>query len=431
MDGHFSLFIRPQDKVKQDSVMAKRIFFLLSNSSGMYGSRLNQSITAISQSLDLLSSKDYFNIVVFNFYTQPWQVSPIKATPGNIQSAKIYLSTIGTSSGSQMDLGLKECLNEIKNDSLSNIILVFADGRTTLDPREIETLNNYKAGIFPIGIGDDLDRARLEMTALLNYGFVTYISENDNLSEKMLRVFNLISQPLLTDVAMEYGRADLYGVLPVKLPSTYAGSYFYATGRYKNPGESVLSIGGTSVNGMTTYDFRLNFSNSKNSLKFVETIWAKEMIDALEREIEIYSETEKLKDSLTTLSLKYGIRCRYTAYIADYKTPATSGEIFKDKVKLLPNSYIVGNYPNPFNPSTRIRIYLDINTAGKVKLLKIFNCLGQLIQVIDISNLQSGWNEIFFDGKDIYGNTLPSGIYFVRLQIQDKFESTIKINLIK
>jgi len=57
MDGHFSLFIRPQDKVKQDSVMAKRIFFLLSNSSGMYGSRLNQSITAISQSLDQLSSK--------------------------------------------------------------------------------------------------------------------------------------------------------------------------------------------------------------------------------------------------------------------------------------------------------------------------------------------------------------------------------------
>jgi Ca-activated chloride channel homolog len=431
MDGHFALFVRPQDKADKDSVIAKRIFFVVSNSSSMFGSKLSQSIAAVSQSLDQLSSKDYFNLIIYNYYPQSWLPSPVKATPENIESAKNYLSSISTSWGSQMDLAIKECLNEIKNDSLSNNILVFTNGRSPLDPKEIESLNNYKAGIFPVGIGEDIDRAKLEMTAALNYGFVTYLSEEDNISEKILRVFNLINQPVLTKVAMEFGRADLYSILPAKLPSTYAGSYFFITGRYKNPGLSVLNVGGVSVKGMTVYNFKLDFSNTKTDLKFVESLWAKESIDAIEREIEIYGETVKLKDSLITLSLRYGIRCRYTAYIADYQTYATSVDNFKNKIIAIPASYIAGNYPNPFNPSTRIRIFLDDNTAGKIMYLKIYNCLGQLVQVIDITNLQSGWNEIFFDGKDMYGRILPSGIYFVRLEVQNKIESTIKINLIK
>ncbi len=429
-DGHFALYIRPQNTVVQDSVFPRRIIFLLSNSSAMFGNKLSQSISAISKSLDQMNAKDEFNIVVFNYSVYPWQTKPITASAENIQNAKTYLSTITQGYGTMMDLGLKECLNEIKDNSFSNAILVFTNGRSPLDPQDIETLNSFKTGIFPIGIGDDLDRSKLEMTAQLNYGFVTYIDEGDNLSEKMVRVFNLISQPILKDVALEYGRADLTSILPEKLPSTYAGSYFYTLGRYKNSGESTLSIAGNSINGTNFYNFKLNFSAQKNQPKFVETLWAKEMIDQLERIVDVDGETTELKDSLISLSLRYGIRCRYTAYVADYKDPWTTG-VDNEKLTSVPVSYIIGNYPNPFNPTTKIRFYLDASSVGKVKFIKIFDCLGRLVRIFDVSDYDEGFVEISFDGRDQFGQLLSSGIYLVQLQINEQPSSTIKITFLK
>jgi Ca-activated chloride channel family protein len=429
-DGHFALFVRPQNVATADSVFPRRIIFLLSNSSEMTGNKLSQSISAISKSLDQLTTKDEFNIVLFNYYVYPWKTAPIPVSEQNILDAKTYLASVTASWGSRMDAGLEECLNEIKNNSFSNAILAFTNGRTPLDPRNIETKNTFKTGIFPIGIGDNLDRARLEMTAQLNYGFVTYIDEDDNLSEKMNRVFDLISQPILKDVGMEYGRADLSSILPEKLPSTYAGSYFYALGRYSNPGESILSIAGNSISGTNFYDFRLNYSSQTNQQKFVESLWAKEMIDQLEWIVEIYGETAALKDSLIDLSLKYGIRCRYTAYVADYEEPWVT-PVENEKFTLVPDSYIVGNYPNPFNPATTIRFHIDAASAGKVKFIKIFDALGRLVRVIDVTEYGEGFFEIHFDGKDQYGQTLSSGIYIVQLQIDSKPSNAIKITFLK
>ncbi len=331
-----------------------------------------------------------------------------------------------------MDTAIKGIFNQIKDDLFSNSIIIFTNGRSVIDPKQIETLNTYKTGIFPIGIGDNLDRERLEMTAALNYGFVTYLDPLDNLGEKMLKVFDQISQPLLKNVAFEYGGAGVSEVIPEKLPSTYAGSLFFMTGRYTVSGESGISIAGTSVNGMRAYDFRLIFNDKTNENKFTESIWAKETIDAIEREIEIYGETPELKQRDIDISLAYNIRCRYTAYIADYQTePTDETSVLENENITIPESFIAGNFPNPFNPSTKIRFYLDLHSIGKAKLIKIYNILGELVAVIDISNLQEGWHEVTFNGKNMTGNYLASGIYLVQLQIGNKINNSIKINLVK
>jgi len=183
IDGHFALFVRPQAQALPDSVFPKRMFFLLSNSSSMFGYKLDQSKDAIASSLDKLSSIDEFNLVLFNYTAVPWRSVPVAATALNIQAAKSYLETVNISSGTRMDLGIKNCLNQISDDDFSNAILVFTDGMSPIGPREIETLNTFKTGIFPIGMGDRVSRERLEMTAALNYGFVTYILDDDNFKE--------------------------------------------------------------------------------------------------------------------------------------------------------------------------------------------------------------------------------------------------------
>lgn len=431
-DGHFALFVRPQNQAIADSVLPKRIIFLLSTSNSMYGYKLNQSVKAISNALNKLSKKDLFNIVLFNNSITMWHSNPVTGDSINVQNAKNYLGLLSTNWGANLDGGVKECLNQIDGAEYSNAIMVFSVEKTLIKPREIQELNTYKTGIFPVGLGDDPDRFRLEMLAALNYGFVTYIDENDNISDKIDQLFNQINQPLLKDVVMEYGSANPTQLIPEKAPTTYAGSYFFTAGRYPNSGPSILSIGGYSVNGMVAYDFSLDFNSNGNGDKFVEYLWAKEMIDALEREVEIYGETDSLKAQLIEMSLKYNIRCRYTAYIADYDTEYDFTYIDVESIAdLLPTSFIKMNYPNPFNPSTTIQLYIGKEGEYQTKLLKIYNILGQLVAVIDISNLSSGWQEVRFNGHDMFGNLLPSGIYFVQLQIKNQAMSTIRINLIK
>ena len=430
-NGHFALFVRPQNQAIADSILPKRIIFLLSTGSSMYGNRLIQSVTAISNALDKLSENDLFNIVLFDNSVTTWQSIPVIGNSQNVQDAKRYLVSIGTSWGSDLNAGIKECLSQIADDNYSNSIVAFSVEKTLIYPREIEDLNVYKTGIFPIGLGDDIDRFRLEMLAALNYGFVTYIDDNDNISDKINRLFNQISQPILKDVIMEYGLANPNQLIPEKTPTTYAGSYFFTTGRYENSGPSTLSIGGYSVNGMVAYDFSLDFNADGEGHKFVEFLWAKEMIDALEREIEIYGETDELKAQLIELSLKYNIRCRYTAYIADYETEYDFTHLASEPIALLPTSFIKMNYPNPFNPTTTIRFFISSDIESGTKLLKIFNILGQLVAVIDISHLSSGWHEVKFNGRDFWGNLLPSGMYIVQLQIQNQAMSTIRINFVK
>lgn len=85
------------------------------------------------------------------------------------------------------------------------------------------------------------------------------------------------------------------------------------------------------------------------------------------------------------------------------------------------------NYPNPFNPSTTISYQLD--KADKVKML-IFDMNGKLVSELVNEEQRIGYYTVTWDGKNINGNPVASGIYFLTLTSGDRLKS-LKLNLIK
>ncbi len=431
MDGHFSLFVRPENYAAPSESLSNNIVFLLGNSSSMIGYKLEQSIEAISNSLDQLDYSDFFNIILFNYSVEQWENNLVQATTENIDNAKLFLQSVVGNGGSRLDLGLQYAMQQFENDDHSNAILAFTDGRSPIDPVEIAQSNGYETGIFPIGIGDEVDRYRLEMTASYNYGFATYFNENDNLRDGILRVFEKINYPVLKNVDLNFNKPDVYNVVPQKYPAIYAGSYFLVVGRYHDGDSAVINLTGDGYGGFTQYDFPVEFTDSTNRNKFSEQLWAKEMIDALEQQISIYGETPELKDSIISLSLRYEMRCIYTAYFADYETIYVSVDPVTEVLNSYSKSFVYSNYPNPFHYSTTLRFYINEVDVGKVKFLRIYDLQGQLIAIIDISDYLAGWHEIGFDGTDISGNELPAGIYLVQLQIEHRIVNTKRINKVR
>ncbi|MDH4070548.1 MAG: choice-of-anchor B family protein, partial [Ignavibacteria bacterium] len=73
---------------------------------------------------------------------------------------------------------------------------------------------------------------------------------------------------------------------------------------------------------------------------------------------------------------------------------------------------LVGNYPNPFNPSTTFSYALA--EPGQVSL-RIYNTLGQLVATVVDQFQAEGHHEVFWNGRNETGEYVASGLYLYRL----------------
>lgn len=82
-----------------------------------------------------------------------------------------------------------------------------------------------------------------------------------------------------------------------------------------------------------------------------------------------------------------------------------------------PVSCISKNFPNPFNPDTSI-IY-GLGKAGPVSL-EVYNIRGQRVRKLVDAEQQEGWYKLIWDGSDDRQQSLPSGVYYLRLNAEGK-----------
>ena len=95
-------------------------------------------------------------------------------------------------------------------------------------------------------------------------------------------------------------------------------------------------------------------------------------------------------------------------------------------VRNLPQQFTVTNYPNPFNPSTTIKIELPDASDWSVK---IYNVAGQI--VTDYSGFaEAGIHNVVWNGTNNVGNKVASGIYFYKAQV-GQYTATRKMILMK
>ena len=96
--------------------------------------------------------------------------------------------------------------------------------------------------------------------------------------------------------------------------------------------------------------------------------------------------------------------------------------VLADDVKSLggdgiPRDYSLDqNYPNPFNASTVIKF--NTKHDGNVRI-EVFNILGQNVRTLVDEFRHYGPQAVDWDGTDLAGQTVPTGLYFYRLVTSD------------
>jgi len=75
------------------------------------------------------------------------------------------------------------------------------------------------------------------------------------------------------------------------------------------------------------------------------------------------------------------------------------------------------NYPNPFNPTTTIAF--QVSSTSLVKLT-VYNMLGQEVRSLINEPMNAGSHQINWDGRNNFGQAMPSGFYLYRLTVGDQ-----------
>jgi len=108
--------------------------------------------------------------------------------------------------------------------------------------------------------------------------------------------------------------------------------------------------------------------------------------------------------------------------IYDYFLVITESSVSNGSI--IPENFIISNpYPNPFNPSTKIRVGLP---ETRYLTLEIYNVQGKLVKEFKEEKYEAGFSDISIN---MSGN--PSGIYFYRISSENKIHTSGKFILLK
>jgi len=88
----------------------------------------------------------------------------------------------------------------------------------------------------------------------------------------------------------------------------------------------------------------------------------------------------------------------------------SGGPSLPDRLELL------GNTPNPFNPTTTIRFTVPAGPSRDYSL-RIYDVAGRLVRELASGQIASGLKQVSWDGRSDGGGSVGSGIYIYRLEV--------------
>jgi hypothetical protein len=125
------------------------------------------------------------------------------------------------------------------------------------------------------------------------------------------------------------------------------------------------------------------------------------------------------------------------SYTWSFTTEKEVSEI--DDVIDIYGTRLIGNFPNPFNPSTTISFAVETPLMASV-LIEVFDMRGRLVRTLLDGSLEQGQalqlrlgagrHSVVWDGRDDKGNPVSSGIYLYRM-VAGEYQSIRRMILLK
>lgn len=319
-DGTFALMITPPAEASAERVIPKDVIVVLDQSGSMEGAKWDQARDAVKFVLEHLNAQDRFNVIAFSTGTRIYArgLQPVSEAPG----AKAWIGGLEALGSTDIDLALREAMGMADRER-PTVVLFLTDGLPTEGVTDTPSiLANVKAAapgnvrVFTFGVGYDVDTLLLDQLYQEFRGAGTYVRPEERIDDEVSALYAKISAPVLTDLELDFGAVMVDDLFPsAPLPDLFAGTQLIVVGRFRDGGDTMITLRGTLEGQQQVYRYDVRFPPNAGGAVFVPRLWATRKIGALLSAIRLHGEDPELVDSIVRLSIRYGIITPYTSFL--------------------------------------------------------------------------------------------------------------------
>jgi len=324
-EGTFLLTLVPPRQAVAGNA-PRDIVFVLDRSGSMDGWKMVAARRALARMVETLMEQDRLAVLAFSSgVSTPGELGGKlrPASDRNCFLAAEFLAGLTAQGGTEMRQPLEQAVAELTEDlpgwqpgQRQRILVLVTDGQVGNEDDILRHLTARAKGIriFTLGIDQAVNAAFLRRLSDLGGGSCALVESEGRLDEVMDQIHRHIATPLLTGLALHADGLDLVSdsLVPARLPDLFAGAPLMILGRYHGPQRGALMVRGRDGAGQP-WSMHVD---AQEGVPALAPVWARGRLRELEDRYLTSSDRERLEKEIVDLSLRFGVLCRFTAYVA-------------------------------------------------------------------------------------------------------------------
>jgi Ca-activated chloride channel homolog len=344
--GTFTLTLVPPDG--GDRPRPRDVILVLDRSGSMRGWKMVAARRAAARIVDTLTGTDRFAVLCFDNVVEGPPDFPdglAASTDRNRFRAIEWLARTDARGGTHLleplerAMGLLDGATEAerptsaaaRNPGRDRVLVLITDGQVGNEDQILHRMQARLARIrvHVVGIDQAVNAGFLARLAGAGRGRCELVESEDRLDEAAARIHRRIGAPLVTGLALasDGGAIEPGTVAPGLLPDLFPGVPVVVTGRWAGHPGGAVTVRGTRADG-TPFETTIAAVTGGNPAS--TAAWARAHVRDLEDRYACLpghdaAELARLEQRITDVSLRYGVLCRFTAYVAVDTRVVTDG----------------------------------------------------------------------------------------------------------
>ena len=325
--GHLALMVVPPEDLRRLPRSPVEMVFTLDVSGSMDGRPIEQAKAAVRWALQHMRPDDTFQIIRFSGAAEAMADRAVPATPQNVRQALRYVEGTSAGGGTMMLEGLRRALEPPADESRQRFVVFLTDGYIGNEAEILGALQRMlgDSRVFSFGVGSSTNRYLLEHMASLGRGAVAYLGLNDDAEKVMAAYFERVSHPAMTDLAIDWGGAQVTEVYPQRAPDLFVGRPVTLAGRFDGPAPTTVKVTGKLRGEPVTVEAVVAPADANQATTALPCVWARRKIADLTDRLAPRPDSE-LPRQVRQVALEHGLVSAYTAFVAVDATARTSGD---------------------------------------------------------------------------------------------------------
>ncbi|GLY97797.1 VIT domain-containing protein [Actinoplanes sp. NBRC 103695] len=314
--GTYAVTVMPPEAAQ--AARPKDVVLLLDRSGSMGGWKMVAARRAAARVVDTLTAADRFAVLTFDHAVEHpagLEAGLSEATDRHRFRAVEHLSRADARGGTEMLAPLREGLQALADKERDRVLVLVTDGQVGNEDQILEQITPLIGDIrvHTIGIDRAVNAGFLGRLASIGGGRAELVESEDRLDEAMEHIHRRIGAPLVTDLTLRSeGLTLVEGTRsPHRLPALYPGVPLVVAGRYSGAAEGSITVTGRRRDGG---EFEVTVPVTRREEPAVAAQWARARLRDLE---DRYAAGDRsLENTITATSLRFGVLCRFTAFVA-------------------------------------------------------------------------------------------------------------------